>query len=253
MTTAKSNSRIPDISQSIIGLGLFVLIAGALVALFAWAIFYFKITLATIWLAPLIIAIECWLLTGVFIVAHDAMHSTLSPRWPTVNNAVGAIILFLYAGFVWTHFRAAHLAHHISPGGSDDPDFNPDNPVSFWPWYVRFFKTYFGLKSVVFVTVVVWGFILFLNAPILNVILFYGAASILSSAQLFYFGTYLPHRHSGAFLDAHKARSNDYPAWLSLLTCYHFGYHHEHHLAPNVPWWQLPRERRKRRTQAGLA
>ena len=29
--------------------------------------------------------------------------------------------------------------------------------------------------------------------------------------------------------DAHRARSNDMPTWLSLITCFHFGYHHEHH------------------------
>ncbi|HYD98464.1 MAG TPA: fatty acid desaturase, partial [Alphaproteobacteria bacterium] len=27
---------------------------------------------------------------------------------------------------------------------------------------------------------------------------------------------------------------------VSLLTCYHFGHHHEHHLRPDVPWWRLP-------------
>ncbi|MFA9473554.1 MAG: fatty acid desaturase [Filomicrobium sp.] len=27
---------------------------------------------------------------------------------------------------------------------------------------------------------------------------------------------------------------------MSLLTCFHFGYHHEHHLQPDVPWWRLP-------------
>ena len=30
----------------------------------------------------------------------------------------------------------------------------------------------------------------------------------------------------------------------SLVTCYHFGYHHEHHLYPAVPSWRLPAARR---------
>ena len=29
--------------------------------------------------------------------------------------------------------------------------------------------------------------------------------------------------------DEHRSRSNNMPTWLSLITCYHFGYHHEHH------------------------
>jgi beta-carotene ketolase (CrtW type) len=48
-------------------------------------------------------------------------------------------------------------------------------------------------------------------------------------------GTYRPHRLPTGkngdtdYPDAHRARSNDMPTWLSLITCFHFGYHHEHH------------------------
>ena len=54
---------------------------------------------------------------------------------------------------------------------------------------------------------------------------FWVAPSFLSSFQLFYFGTYLPHRsaddHSSAkpHVDKHRSRSNELPTWLSLLTC----------------------------------
>ena len=61
------------------------------------------------------------------------------------------------------------------------------------------------------------------------------APQVLSS-PLFYFGTYLPHR--GQFeVNTFPARSNDYPHWLSMLTCFHFGYHAEHHQYPYVPWY----------------
>ena len=45
------------------------------------------------------------------------------------------------------------------------------------------------------------------------------------------------------FADKHRARSNEFSPLLSLLTCFHFGYHHEHHDAPWVPWWKLPAHR----------
>jgi beta-carotene ketolase (CrtW type) len=66
--------------------------------------------------------------------------------------------------------------------------------------------------------------------------------ALLSTLQLFVFGTWLPHRpHADApFADRHRARSQRWPTWLSLLTCYHFGYHWEHHAHPHVPWWRLP-------------
>jgi len=35
------------------------------------------------------------------------------------------------------------------------------------------------------------------------------------------------------------------PEWLSLLACYHFGYHLEHHQDPQLAWHELPRRRRE--------
>ena len=79
-----------------------------------------------------------------------------------------------------------------------------------------------------------------LGASYWNLVIMWAVPAILSSVQLFYFGTYLTHRHGTAFADEHLARTNAYPRWLSLLTCFHFGYHHEHHLYPHEPWWRLP-------------
>ena len=70
---------------------------------------------------------------------------------------------------------------------------------------------------------------------------------MLSSLQLFAFGTWLPHRRGEQpFADRHRARSSGFGWLASLLTCFHFGYHHEHHLWPGVPWWRLPRVRTRR-------
>jgi beta-carotene ketolase (CrtW type) len=84
-----------------------------------------------------------------------------------------------------------------------------------------------------------------LGASVWNILLFFAVPGILSSLQLFYFGTFLPHRHvddggEAQFADHHRARSSDFGYLLSLLTCFHFGYHHEHHLQPGTPWWRLP-------------
>ena len=76
---------------------------------------------------------------------------------------------------------------------------------------------------------------------LINLILFWTLPSLLSTVQLFYFGTYLPHHTEGGdFLDHHKARSNNFSPFWSFLTCYHFGYHWEHHAYPYIPWWRLP-------------
>lgn len=191
------------------------------------------------WLTLGLIALQIWLYTGLFIVAHDTMHGSFAPHSPRLNDWTGRIILFWYAGFNWDFMRAAHHQHHATPGTEEDPDFNADNPRDFWPWYLRFFLRYFSWKQIVVLSGISIVYMLF-GAPYPNLVTMWAVPAILSSAQLFYFGTYLTHRHAEAFPDEHLARTNDYPRWLSLLTCFHFGYHHEHHLYPEEPWWRLP-------------
>ncbi|RPH99133.1 MAG: hypothetical protein EHM72_11965 [Calditrichaeota bacterium] len=45
--------------------------------------------------------------------------------------------------------------------------------------------------------------------------------------------------HAG-YDNPHHAKSNDFHPIVSFLTCYHFGYHWEHHEYPGIPWWRLP-------------
>ena len=90
-------------------------------------------------------------------------------------------------------------------------------------------------------------YVLVLKAPFANLLVFWALPSILSSLQLFAFGTWLPHRHEvRGFPDHHNARTLGYGWLTSLLTCFHFGLHHEHHLRPDAPWWRLPAVRRAR-------
>lgn len=230
--------------QAFIGLGLCALVVVSWLSLHVFGVFSFRLSWASAPLVPVIALLQCWLSVGVFIIAHDAMHGSLVPYRPRTNAVIGASILFLYAGFIWPKLRAAHMAHHRAPGTEDDPDFFVGESERFWPWYKVFFSRYFGLTSIVFVCTVVAIYILVLGASVANVVLLYGLPAIGSSLQLFYFGTYLPHRHEDvSFIDDHNARTNDFSYLASLMTCFHFGYHHEHHLSPNVPWWALPGER----------
>lgn len=228
-----------------LGVGLTLAMAALWCLVHVWAVFTWRITSEMLLLVPAVMALQCWLSVGLFIAAHDAMHGTLAPGRPRLNTAVGTALLFVYAGFSFTKLRAAHIAHHKYPGTAADPDFAAEHPSAFWPWYGTFIRRYFGWRSGVFVSTVVTVYFL-LGAPPLNILLCYGLPAIASSLQLFYFGTYRPHRQGSAFADHHNARSDHFPTWLSLLTCFHFGYHHTHHLDPGVPWWRLPaRHRRK--------
>ena len=220
----------------------------AAIVIAAWAVLH----VAAVWhldalahplLALVALAGLTWLSTGLFIIAHDAMHGVVAPGRPRLNAAIGQLVLWLFAGFTWRKLIVKHMAHHRHAGTDDDPDFGHGGPVG---WYLKFVRTYFGAREAVLL-----GGATILYAVILGdrwaYVAFWSVPSILASMQLFYFGTYLPHmpREAETFPDRHRARSSRVSDPISFLSCFHFGgYHHEHHLYPHVPWWRLPRTRK---------
>ena len=229
--------------QATIGLGLSAAIIAAWLMIHVSGVHFLQLSdiVDLAWALPLA-AIQCWLSVGLFIISHDAIHGSLVPGQPRVNRAMGWLTMTLYAGFNYDRMAAAHHQHHAAPGTAEDPDFSVQHPRAFWPWFAEFFGRYFGWRPLIFVNAVVVVYWLILGAPMANIFVFYGLPALCSAAQLFYFGTYRTHRHeSGSgFADHHNARSTPF-GWLgSLASCYHFGYHHEHHLFPHEPWWRLP-------------
>lgn len=234
--------------QMAIGLALAGAVITAWLAVHVSMIFFMRLETMPAWLVAGAVALQCWLSVGLFIVAHDCMHGALAPGHGAANTAIGTLCLALYACFDYRRLLPKHHLHHRHSGHAGDPDFLDSEPRSFWRCYARFFATYVSAGQLLAIAAVTWGYVLLLGAPLANVLTFWALPSILSSLQLFTFGTYLPHVPDAApFADRHNARSNDYAVWLSLLTCFHFGYHHEHHLHPGVPWWRLPSLRAARR------
>ncbi len=227
--------------QAAVGLGLAAAVAGGWLALHVLDVFVLPWR-AELMLAPLLVAVQCWLSVGLFIVAHDAMHGSLAPFRPEVNRGVGRVVLMLYAGIWYDALVARHFAHHRAPGTDEDPDFSGDGHVPFLRWFAAFFAEYLSVGQVARLMAGSAAYVFLFHVPMERLLLFWALPAILSAFQLFYFGTYLPHRAEEAeeFGDAHRARSNDFSWILSLLTCFHFGYHHEHHDDPSVPWWRLP-------------
>ena len=235
--------------QTLIGLSLATAIGVSWLVLHIYSVFFHRLdgTAGWAWAVPIILALT-WLNVGLFIVAHDAMHGSLAPGRPSANRWAGRLSLFLYAGFSMDRLTPKHFDHHRHVETERDPDFSADHPTRFLPWYLSFMRRYFGWREFAILNMPVWTYVLVLGAALPNLLLFWALPAILSSVQLFYFGTYLPHRHEEApFADEHNARSNEYGWVASLLTCFHFGYHREHHLSPGTPWWALPAERQRRK------
>jgi beta-carotene ketolase (CrtW type) len=195
-----------------------------------------------LWILPLGIVSQMFLYTGLFITAHDAMHGVLFSKNPKINHLLGRVAVMSYAFLTYKTLLQKHWLHHHFPASDRDPDFHDGehkNPIA---WFVHFMQGYFGWQQfngfTVAFLVAHWG----LHIPCTNIFLFWILPLILSSLQLFYFGTYLPHRQPKAgYSNSHRAETTNFSPFWSFITCYHFGYHQEHHEYPHIPWWQLPK------------
>ena len=200
--------------------------------------------------SPLAIFTMLWmqfLYCGLFIVTHDACHGTVCSKNVALNRIMGRVAAFLYAGFNFDKLLAKHQAHHRYVATDKDPDYHDLSPGGerFLSWGWNFFKQYLSVGQVFVMMAVAQIFFHVLDIPERNVIQFWIVPALLSALQLFFFGTWLPHRYSkdDIFTDEHQARNLKMPWILSLVTCWHFGYHHTHHLKPYLPWYRLPRPR----------
>lgn len=227
-----------------------LLIAATVIGLWtASLVFLFSLDvprLSTVQIAAAI-ALRTFLYTGLFITAHDAMHGSLYPRNLQVNHAIGRVCLWLYALFPYQKLLKNHWQHHHHPASSNDPDFHDGRHTDPFSWYFNFVKKYCTWFQLIALSSL-FNLLSFAGVvPEQNMILFWIVPSLLSSLQLFFFGIFLPHREpKGGYTSRHRTQSNSFPSFWSLITCYHFGYHEEHHEYPDVPWWQLPGVRRLR-------
>jgi len=179
--------------------------------------------------------VQTHLFTGLFITAHDAMHGTVSPK-AGVNTWIGRIALALFALNSWKKLLPKHHEHHSYVATAEDPDYGPP---AFWSWYFKFVKTYVSWWQILGMAVLFNIAKLWVSEA--NLIFYYVVPSILSTLQLFYFGTYLPHKGEHDKDNLHKARTMPKNHLLAFISCYFFGYHYEHHDKPGIPWWLLYR------------
>jgi beta-carotene/zeaxanthin 4-ketolase len=218
----------------------------AMTIVIIWAISLWKCTQIEISNVPIgwlicLVGWQTWLYTGLFITAHDGMHGSIHPS-PQLNRSIGQLCLWLYAGFDYSQLLAKHQLHHQYPASDRDPDFHDVQTAHFWGWYGHFVCEHISWQQLLNLVVMFGIYAIICHFSIVNIILFWIVPSLLSSLQLFYFGTFLPHREpEGGYTNPHRATTIDRSTWWSLITCYHFGYHYEHHHSPQTPWWRLNR------------
>jgi beta-carotene ketolase (CrtW type) len=192
------------------------------------------------------VLIRTFLHTGLFITAHDAMHGTVFSANRRLNDWIGTLATRFYALLPYRQLHRKHQQHHRYSGKELDPDYSVEAEGNFALWYFHFMRGYLDGRQLwvllIGMTIIFNSLWLGFGVAIANIFLFWVIPIILSSLQLFYFGTYLPHRPTpDGYPDTHRARSNYLPVLWSFLSCYHFGYHWEHHQYPQIPWYHLPK------------
>ena len=233
-----------DYGDSIVG------ILSAAIVLGLWGsslIWLFRIDIHTLplWAIGVLFFARMFLHTGLFITAHDAMHGCIAPGHPRLNRAIGWLAIAAYALLPYDILAEKHHIHHAHPATDRDPDFCPQHQENAVRWYVSFMVNYMKYKhswlQLVAITAIFHGFKWVLQIPDRNVLFFWGLPMVFSSFQMFYFGVFLPHREPAeGYRDRHHAQSSYYSKLWSFITCYHFGYHWEHHEFPHLPWYKLP-------------
>ncbi len=184
--------------------------------------------------------LQTHLYTGLFITAHDSMHGLVSKN-KRLNEWIGRMCTTLFAfNFYGNLFKKHHL-HHKHVASEHDPDYHESD--NFFIWYLSFARQYINIWQIVLMAITYNVLKLFI--PTENLISIWMIPSILSTFQLFYFGTYLPHRGAHSPDNIHKSRSQTKNDVWAFLTCYFFGYHYEHHASPGTPWYKLPQVKRK--------
>lgn len=187
------------------------------------------------------ILLQGYLFTGLFITGHDAMHGTVSDN-RKINDMAGWIATLSFAYLSYNRLRKNHYLHHRYPATDKDPDFYTRSN-NFFVWWFMFMVRYttwwqLVLMAITFNILKIW----FTDWQL---IFFWIIPAILGTLQLFFFGTFIPHRfpHKPE-MGIHKARTLPKNHILAMITCYFFGYHLEHHESPTTPWWKLYRSKR---------
>ncbi|MEL6534519.1 MAG: fatty acid desaturase [Bacteroidota bacterium] len=190
----------------------------------------------------LAILVMAHLYTGLFITAHDAMHGVVAPKNKRLNKALGFFTAILFAFNWYPKLFPKHHEHHRFVATEEDPDFHRGNP-NFFAWYFSFAKQYVSLWQIVAMGVTYELLKRVGGVDRMNLIFYWIVPSLLATFQLFYYGTFLPHR--GEHDNKHQSRSQSKNHLWAFLSCYFFGYHYEHHNSPGTPWWLLYKEKEK--------
>ena len=152
------------------------------------------LNLVSLWKLLILILVQTFLNTGLFITAHDGMHGLIYPVNSSVNNFMGSLMVNLYGLFSYQQLKKRHFLHHLYPATDLDPDYHHNSHSCFLSWYAQFMSKYMSYQQLLKLLFLVLTMVYLVKISWLNLIFCWALPLILSSLQLFTFGTFFPHR-----------------------------------------------------------
>jgi len=219
------------------GLIIAIIIMVGWAANLVWSLLQVEVSWTNPWMYVHLL-LQAYLYTGLFITGHDAIHGNVSSS-RRVNVVLGRLTAWFYASLSYRKLHKAHMNHHRFPATPKDPDY-AGKSQNFFLWWARFMSHYVTLWQILIMALLYNAGVILLKLTPANLVAFWIIPAFLSTFQLFYFGTYRPHRlpHEEE-MGPHRARSQTRNHIWAMASCYFFGYHKEHHEHPGVPWWKL--------------
>jgi len=186
------------------------------------------------------VLLQGYLFTGLFITGHDAMHGTVTEN-RTINQLVGWLATFLFAGLLYNKLTKNHGLHHQYPAQEKDPDFYTKSQ-NFFKWFGVFMYRYVTIWQILIMAGIYNILLIWFDDA--NLLVFWITPALLGTLQMFYFGVFVPHkRPHKENMKPYNARTQNKNHIKAMLSCYFFGYHYEHHDSPRVPWWKLHKKK----------
>jgi fatty acid desaturase len=202
-----------------------------------------------------------------FTVAHDAIHRSISRKYPFFNDIIGFTAqIWLGPTSSWTALKHNHLMHHAH---TNNAEFDPDHwcslkgPGGKWltplrwmfvdisyihfyvfylirrrSWWIRIKNiSYDIVKLCIIFTLYRWGYF-----PLL--LLYWILPSRIALFILAYAFDFLPHYPHETTIKENKYKTTAYIytpwifRWLLSILIFSQNYHIAHHLVPQVPFYR---------------
>ncbi len=191
------------------------------------------------WAMVVTIPINACAFTGLFILAHEAIHGTLVPEFPAFGHVLGRLFATVYALVDYDLLRANHWEHHGHVATEKDPDF--DSSGRLFVHGFRFMRRYLRVRSILLLALA--GHLLGQAGYSAAMIGAYVAPVLLSTLVVFTVGIHLVHhpvllaqRTEG---DPQRSVCIDLGRVGSALVILNFNVHWHHHAHPRLSWWEL--------------